>query len=72
MSPVSNLEELRLIPRQWISELGNILQIENEWRDVMGLIPSFPWIPENDIPSGYNYSRKYTSEDIRSVFPKKI
>lgn len=56
--------ELRHLPKQIVSKLGNILQVDHSWKDVMCLIPDNPWVPGQDLPSG-NFSQKYSSEQIR-------
>ncbi|RXG56541.1 Interleukin-1 receptor-associated kinase 4 [Armadillidium vulgare] len=58
--------ELRHLPKQIVSKLGNILQVDHSWKDVMCLIPDNPWVPGQDLPSG-NFSQKYSSEQISLV-----
>lgn len=56
--------ELRHLPKQVVSKLGNILQVDHSWKDIMCLIPDYPWVPGQDFPSEY-FSQKYSSEQIR-------
>lgn len=50
--------EIRHLPRQAVSELGNILQINHAWKDVMGLIP------EKLGQQSDKKITKYSSEEI--------
>ena len=57
--------EIRHIPQIVISELGNILETTESWKDIMSFIPSSPWVPSQELPCDVQYERKYSSEDIK-------
>ncbi|XP_045613589.1 interleukin-1 receptor-associated kinase 4 [Procambarus clarkii] len=56
--------ELRFLPAWARSELAHILEVTHGWREVMGRVPSSPWMPGDPIPQDLHYPRKYSSDDI--------
>ncbi|XP_069997408.1 uncharacterized protein [Penaeus vannamei] len=59
--------EVRFLPPWAKSQLAHILEVTHGWREIMGRVPSMPWVPGEPIPEGLHYPRKYTSDDIQLV-----